>query len=76
VTAATNKQETSMETQTMTISQWLRRCRHLQDYPSWSGAYEFLKIKDALKEHTGMTEGGFWNWMERLKKAATAHGHQ
>jgi hypothetical protein len=59
-----------METRTMTIGEWLRRCRHLQDFPSWSGAYEFLKIKDALKSRTGMTEEGFWNWMARLRTAA------
>ena len=54
-----------------TIYGWLLECIYIQRNAAglgWAGADMFLQIKQGLREATGMSDQGFENWLERIKK--------
>lgn len=57
---------------TKSIFEWLKECLYIQRnaaWQGWAGASRFLDIKAGIRQATGMSEDGFNNWLERLKRA-------
>lgn len=53
------------------LKDWFLECIYIQDnipWSRWAGAARFIGIKQGLKDATGMSEDGFWAWLDRIKK--------
>ncbi len=60
-----------MEQEIRTVGGWLKEAAYIQrnaSWQGWSGAAKLNAIRLMLREHIGMSDEAFFNWLDRINR--------